>query len=135
MDPGNFQALIWSARAYRMTGRPEQGLRTIEDAIVRVGRTPTVLAELGTLLARLGRPEEARGVLDELIELGLRRYVSGLHEASVYHALGEEEELRRCFDRLVAERSPMIMFLSDPAWLDVGEQDWCRALLSRAGVP
>jgi tetratricopeptide (TPR) repeat protein len=135
MDPGNFQALIWSARAYRMTGRPEQGLRTIEDAIVRVGRTPTVLAELGTLLARLGRPEEARAVLDELIELGLRRYVSGLHEASVYHALGEEEELRRCFDRLVAERSPMIMFLTDPSWLDVGEQDWCRALLSRAGVP
>jgi hypothetical protein len=118
-----------------MSGRPEQGLRTIEDAIVRVGRTPTVLAELGTLLARLGRPEEARGVLDELIELGLRRYVSGFHEAAVYHALGEEEELRRCFDRLVAERSPMIMFLSDPSWLDVGEQDWCRALLSRAGVP
>jgi hypothetical protein len=29
----------------------------------------------------------------------------------------------------------MIMFLSDPSWLDVAEQDWCRALLARAGVP
>ena len=134
MDPGNFQALLWSARAYRTTGRPEQGLRMIEDAIARVGRPPTVLAELGTLMARLGRPEEARAILEELSELGLRRYVSGFHEASVYHALGEQEELRRCFDRLVAERSPMIQFLADPSWEDVRKKDWCRALLSRAGV-
>jgi hypothetical protein len=56
-----------------MTGRLEQGLRTIEDAIARFGR-------------------------------------------------------------LVAERSPMIVFLRDPTWDDVREQDWCRALLSRAGM-
>jgi tetratricopeptide (TPR) repeat protein len=134
LDPGNFQTLIWSARTYRVTGRMEEGLRTIEDAIARFGRRPTLLAELGTLLARLGRPEDARTILDELIELGHRRYVSGLHEASIHHALGEEEELRRCFDRLVAERSPMILFLGDPSWGDVREQDWCRALLARAGV-
>ena len=109
-------------------------MRRIEEAIARFGRTPILLAELGTLLARLGRHAEARAILDELIELGQRRYVSGFHEASIYHALGEEEELRRCFDRLVAERSSMIMFLGDPSWLDVRQQDWCRALLSRAGV-
>jgi hypothetical protein len=28
----------------------------------------------------------------------------------------------------------MIVFLGDPTWDDVREQDWCRALLSRAGV-
>jgi tetratricopeptide (TPR) repeat protein len=134
LDPGNLQALIWSARTYRMTGRLEQGLRTIEDAIARFGRSPIFLAELGTLLARLGRPQETRTILDELLELGHERYVSGFHEAAVYHALGGEEELRRCFDRLVAERSPMIVFLGDPTWDDVREQDWCRALLSRAGV-
>ena len=134
LDPGHLQALVWSARAYRMTGRMEEGMRRIEDAIARFGRMPTLLAELGTQLARLGRHAEARAILDELIELGQRRYVSGFHEASIYHALGEEEELRRCFDRLVAERSSMIMFLGDPSWLDVRQQDWCRALLSRAGV-
>ncbi len=134
LDPGNLQALIWSARTYRMTGRLEQGLSTIEGAIARVGRSPTLLAELGRLLPLLGRQQEVRAILDELIELGHRRYVSGFHEAAVYHALGEEEELRRCFDRQVAERSPMILFLGDPSWDDVRERDWCRALLSRAGV-
>jgi hypothetical protein len=28
----------------------------------------------------------------------------------------------------------MIVFLGDPGWGDLREQDWCRALLSRAGV-
>jgi serine/threonine-protein kinase len=134
VDPGNLRALIWSARTYRLTGRAEEGLRTIEEAIARAGRSPILLAGLGTMLATLGRRQEARATLDELIELGLRRYVSGFHEAAVYHALGEEEELRRCFDRLVAERSAMIVFLGDPGWGDLREQDWCRALLSRAGV-
>jgi tetratricopeptide (TPR) repeat protein len=134
LDPDNLRALIWSSRAYRMTGRPEQGLRMIEAAIAHFGRSPILLAELGALLARLSRSQEAREILDELIELGQGRYVSGFHEASVYHALGEEEELRRCFGRLVAERSPMILFLGDPSWDDVRERDWCRALLSRAGV-
>jgi tetratricopeptide (TPR) repeat protein len=134
VDPGNLRALIWSARAYRMKGRPEEGLLTVEDAIARFGPSPLFVAERGVLLAQLGRPKEARAVLEELMELGQRRYVSAFHEAAVYHALGEQEETRRCFDRLVAERSPMIQFLGDPTWDDVRDQDWCRELLARAGV-
>ena len=134
LDPGNLRALIWSARAYRVTGRLEEGLRVVEDAIAHFGRAPIFLAELGTLLVRLGRPDEARTILVELMELGQRRYVSAFHEAVIYHALGEEEELRRCFERLVAERSGMILFLGDPGLKDVKEQMWCRELLARAGV-
>jgi Flp pilus assembly protein TadD len=117
-----------------VTGRAEEGLRMIEDAIARVGRLPICLAELGTLLARLGRSDEAREVLYELIEAEQQRYVSAAHEAVIYQALGEEVELRRCFGRLVANRSPMIVFLNDPIWGDVRDQDWCRTLLARAGL-
>ncbi len=134
LDPGNLRALIWSARAYQMTGRLEQGLQVIEGTIERVARSPILLAELGRVLARLGRVPEAREVLAELIELGQQRYVSGFHEAALHHALGEEEEMRRCFNRLVAERSPMLVFLGDPSWADVRDQDWCRTLLSDAGL-
>jgi tetratricopeptide (TPR) repeat protein len=134
LDPGNLRALIWSARAYRMSGRLEEGVRTVEDAIARFGRTPIFLAELGMLLVRLGRPEESRTILVELMELGQRRYVSAFYEAAIYYALGNEAELRRTFERLVAERSGMILFLGDPTWADVKEQAWCRELLGRAGV-
>jgi eukaryotic-like serine/threonine-protein kinase len=134
LDPGNLRALIWSVRNYRVTGRPEQGLHMIQDAIARVGRLPICLGEFGSLLARLGRPQEAREVLYELIELEQQRYVSAVHEAAIYQALGEETELRRCFDRLVANRSGMIVFLSDPIWDEVRDKDWCRALLARAGL-
>jgi tetratricopeptide (TPR) repeat protein len=134
LDPGNLRALIWSVRNYRVTGRPEQGLPMIQDAIARVGRLPICLGELGCLLARLGRPQEAREVLYELIELEQQRYVSAVHEAAIYQALGEEAELKRCFDRLVANRSGMLVFLSDPTWDEVRDKDWCRALLARAGL-
>ncbi|MEZ0335744.1 MAG: protein kinase [Gemmatimonadales bacterium] len=134
VDPGNLRVLIWSARAYRMLGRLDEGLRTIEGAIARHGRIPILLAELGFLMARLGRPEEARAILVELMELGHVRYVSAFHSAVIYSALGEEEELRRCFDRLVAERSSMLVFLRDPTWDEVREQAWCRELLARVGV-
>jgi serine/threonine-protein kinase len=134
VDPDNLRALIWSARAYQMTGRLEQAQLTLEDAIARLGRSPIFLADLGTVLARMGRVEEARAILDELVELGNQRYVSAFHEAAIHHALGEEEELRRCFDRVVAERSAMILFLGDPLWDDVRDQAWCRALLSHSGV-
>jgi tetratricopeptide (TPR) repeat protein len=134
LDPVNLRALVWSARAYRMTGRPEQGLRTIDEAIARLGRLPILLTEWGRLVVQLERPEEARGILVELMELGQRRYVAAFHEAGIYHALGEEEELRRCFDRVVADRSSMIVFLGDPVWDGVREQPWCRTLVGRAGV-
>jgi serine/threonine-protein kinase len=134
LDPGNLRALIWSARAYRETGRLEQALRVVEDAIGRFGRAPILLTELGALLGRLGRPDEAQAILAELMELGQDRYVSAFHEAVIYHALGKEEELRRCFERMVAERSGMILFLGDPMWQDVKEEIWCRELLARAGV-
>jgi tetratricopeptide (TPR) repeat protein len=134
MDPANLRALIWGARTYRITGQPEQGLRMIDQGIERHGRLPILLAERGMLLVKLGRPEEARTTLDELLELGQQHYVSAFHAAVIHLALSEDEELRRDFDRLVAERSGMLQFLGDPTWDGVREEAWCRELLTRAGV-
>jgi serine/threonine-protein kinase len=134
MDPSNLRVLIWGARTYRVTGQLEQGLRMIDQGIAYHGRLPILLAELGMLQVKLGRPEEARAILGELLEAGQRRYVSAFHAAVIHLALGQEEELRRCFDRLVAERSGMLQFLGEPTWDEVREEPWCRELLTGAGV-
>jgi hypothetical protein len=82
----------------------------------------------------MGHPEEARAILTELLELGQQHYVSAFHPAVIHLALGEEEEVRRCFDRLVAERSGMLQFLGEVTWDAVRERPWYRELLARAGL-
>jgi TolB-like protein/Tfp pilus assembly protein PilF len=84
---------------------------------------------LAITYARLGRKEEARKVLGELIQIANTRYFPGEVIASVYVALGENDEAIHWLDRAIKEHSGAIhgigvarefrMLHSDPRFPDL----------------
>src|SRR4029077_13208407 len=90
------------ALVYRQQGKLLEAL----DIYLRLQQTkhqPT--AGLAITYARLGRKEEARKVLSELIRIANTGYFPGEAIASVYAALGEKDEAFRWLDRAVTEHS------------------------------
>ena len=60
---------------------------------------------LGITYAKMGRREDARRILDQLIEKSRQQYVAADSIAAVYVALGEKDEAFRWLDRAVEEHS------------------------------
>jgi serine/threonine-protein kinase len=60
---------------------------------------------LGITYAKMGRREDARRVLDQLIEKSRQQYVAADSIAAVYVALGEKDEAFRWLDRAFQEHS------------------------------
>jgi tetratricopeptide (TPR) repeat protein len=88
------------ALVYREQGKLNEAL----DIYVRLQQTrhqPT--AGLAITLARLGRKEEARQVLDELIQMANTGYFPGDLIASVYVALGENDQAFHWLERAIQE--------------------------------
>jgi tetratricopeptide (TPR) repeat protein len=60
---------------------------------------------LGITYAKMGRREDARRVLDQLIQKSRQQYVTADSIAAIYVALGEKDEAFRWLDRAVEEHS------------------------------
>ena len=93
------------ALVYREQGKLAEAL----DIYLRLQQTrsqPT--AGLAITYARLGRKEEARKVLADLIRIANTGYFPGEEIASVYVALGENDEAIHWIDRAIKEHSGAI---------------------------
>ena len=114
------------AFVYREQGKVLEAL----DIYLRLQQTthqPT--GGLAITYARLGRKEEARKVLGELIRIANTSYFPGEVIASVYVALGENDEAIHWLDRAIKEHSGAIhgigvarefrLLHSDPRFADV----------------
>jgi adenylate cyclase len=107
------------ALVYREQGRLRQGL----DIYLRLEKTRHQAAPgLAITYARMGKRDEARKTLKELIQMANTRYVPAEQIASVFVALGDKEEAFRWLDRAVNERSATIH--------DIGPDRDFRALRS-----
>jgi tetratricopeptide (TPR) repeat protein len=83
----------------------------------------------------MGRPEEARKILNQLIEKSQQQYVAADLIASVYAALGEKDEAFRWLARAFDEHSaPAYSFLLYPQFRSLRSDPRCADLLRRIGV-
>src|SRR6202048_1236109 len=90
------------ALVYREQGKLKEALE-IYLRVANTRRQPT--AGLAITYARLGKVDEARKVLSELITIANTRYFPGEQIASVYVALGDNDEAFRWLDRAIKEHS------------------------------
>jgi adenylate cyclase len=90
------------ADAYREKGDFNQAVALYEKA---QAATHFPSPGLGIAYAKMGRREDARRVLDQLIEKSRQQYVAADSIAAVYVALGEKDEALRWLDRAVEEHS------------------------------
>ncbi|HJT46148.1 MAG TPA: tetratricopeptide repeat protein [Chthoniobacterales bacterium] len=88
------------ALVYREQGKLQQAL-DIYSRLVNVAPQPG----LAITYARLGRSDDARKVLDGLIQRASRQYLPSDQIAAVYVALGENDEAFRWLKRAIEEHS------------------------------
>jgi adenylate cyclase len=90
------------ADAYRGKGDFTEAVALYEKAQAAT-HYPSV--GLAITYAKMGRREDARRILDQLIEKSRQQYVAADSIAAVYVALGEEDEALRWLDRAFEEHS------------------------------
>jgi TolB-like protein/Tfp pilus assembly protein PilF len=125
-------ALSW---AYTARGDYARAVIELQKAMNLSGNHVFSLAHLAYALARLGKLNEARRRLDELLKLAKRHYVSPYSIAVIFAGLNEPEQAFEWLERAWAERADAITYLKVDSRLD-GLRDDPRfaRLLHRTGL-
>jgi tetratricopeptide (TPR) repeat protein len=131
-------------RLYALLGleRYEEAVRRANEGI-QLRRTidkstrpySILLGSQGFALARLGRAEEARAVLEELQSQSRETYVSPYHEATILLALGEEEEAMNRLETAIARRDFTLTFLGIVhIWDELRDNQRFKQILSQVNL-
>jgi TolB-like protein/DNA-binding winged helix-turn-helix (wHTH) protein/Flp pilus assembly protein TadD len=129
MDPNHYQAHWFLGYIYAFNKQFDEGVAASEKAVVLSGRSPGALGMLGLVYGLAGRKEEARKVLNELLDLNQRRYVTPAALVNVYIGLDEKDQAFVWLEKAYEERSNYVAYLkvlpmvdplrSDPRFADL----------------
>ena len=120
------------ADAYRAKGDWQAAAAIYEEA-QRQTHSPS--SGLAITYAKMGRPSDARRILDELLEKSHRQYVSGETIALVYLALGDREETFRWLNRACDEHAAgFYTFTCFPEYRPLRSDPRFAEFLRRIGV-
>jgi serine/threonine-protein kinase len=125
---------LFAASAYIEKGMYSEAVREAQQA-TELSRFQTISAAYeGYALAKMGRRDEARAILEKLLKLNEQRFVPPYHVALVYNALGEQEEMFKWLQRSLEAGDAKLTFLKvDPKWNNLRDDPSFQELLRRAG--
>ena len=120
------------ADAYREKGDFQKAIALYEKA---QETTHLPSAGLAITYAKMGRREDARRILEQLIEKSRLQYIKADSIAAVYVALGEKDEAFRWLERAFDEHSaPLYSFGFDPEFRPLRSDPRFADLLRRIGI-
>ena len=103
------------AQALEFSGRLPEALAQYKLASVMSPDLPWLRASEGTCLAKIGRTQEAKEILDELEHLRRSEYVDAFHQCVFREALGQRAEAMNELERAVDENSAFLYSMNvDP---------------------
>lgn len=114
----NFWAEIVSGWAYLGRGDAESSVAAMREAVKASGDLPFAQAALANALARAGKTQEARQLLDGLLKKALSGYVSAYDIAIVYAGLGDKDQAFTWLQKAINERSMFVVHMNWDARLD-----------------
>ena len=128
--PDFFLALRTQATMQLAEGQPEPAIASLRRAVARAEGNSRPRALLGMHLARLGRRDEARTILDQLQQQAGTRYVPSFSLAVLHAALGENANALDALEKAYAARDPQLVFLKDdPRWSGLRHEPRFDALM------
>jgi TolB-like protein/DNA-binding winged helix-turn-helix (wHTH) protein/tetratricopeptide (TPR) repeat protein len=136
MDPNHYQAHWFLSHTYAANKQFEQGIAAAQKAVDLSQRAPGALGMLGLTYALAGRTDDAKKILNELLELNKRRYVTPAALANVYIGLGDKDQAFVWLEKAFQERSNYLAYLKVFPLLDPVRSDPRFAqLVQRVGLP
>jgi len=135
LDPDFAAAHFCLGHAYEAEGRYEEAALEYQHANCSLGNVPEVTASLGRIDALLGRDENARAAIEQLIQLSARGYEESGFIAVIYVALGEDEEALKWLERAFVERDETLCLLAVDSRFDrLRTHPKFRTLLKQVGL-
>jgi serine/threonine protein kinase/tetratricopeptide (TPR) repeat protein len=129
VDPNHFLTHELLGWVYEATGKYEGAVKCYLLAIELGGMSKDPEADLASCYALMGKREEARKILDNLIEHSKGNFVSGVDLAFICAALGEKDQAFDWLEKAFRERDPYLLNIkyyyrfdslrSDPRYADL----------------
>ena len=117
-------------------GHRDEAARALEKAIELSPGNPSYRASLAFVLARGGRKDEARAILQEILSASERTYIPPFYAALIYSGLGEKDRAFEWLDKAVTERSGSVRFLKiDTRFAGLKDDPRFVDLLRRLNLP
>jgi TolB-like protein/Tfp pilus assembly protein PilF len=135
MDP-NFAVAHWHlGLAYEQKQVLDAATEEFKKAISLSGGSPLMRAALGHAYARSQKKHEANKMLDELNELSKQQYVSAYEVATIYVALGNNEQAFQLLEEAYGEHSFHLVYLNvSPQFKPVSSDRRFQNLVQRVGL-
>src|SRR5881392_4038044 len=135
MDP-NFTVAHWHlGLAYEQKQLLEAATEEFKKAISLSGGSPLMKAALVRVYAKSQKKHEANEMLNELNELWKRQYVSAYEVATIYVALGNNEQAFQLLEDAYAEHSFQLVYLNvSPQFKPVSSDRRFQDLVQRIGL-
>ena len=135
MDP-NFAVAHWHlGLAYEQKQLLDAATEEFRKAISLSGGSPLMKAALGRAYAKAQKTQEANEMLNELNELAKRQYASAYEIATIYVALGKNEEAFQLLAKAYAEHSFHLVNLNvSPQFKSVRPDPRFQDLVQRIGL-
>jgi adenylate cyclase len=113
----------------------EEALHHFEEAAKIMGQTPGALAELGYCYARLGRRDDALGIIRQMEGLPLQQWVSHLNPALVYAGLQDLDQSMAHLEEAFRNRTRQLAWVNvDPRFDPLRGQPAFEQLISRLNL-
>jgi TolB-like protein/Tfp pilus assembly protein PilF len=136
IEPTSIRPYFIMGWAYYKIGEVEKAYEALKATIAIGGDNPFKKGFLGHIYAVSGRVDDARLLLNELLEQSKTRFVSAFYIAIVYSGLGEIDAAFEYMDRAYEERSSYLAYAGVTPFLDGLKGDpRFNLLLQRLGLP
>ena len=133
-NPNNWFAHMFASSAYIEKGMFFEAIAEARKAKELNSANSQPTTQLAYALAKSGKQEEARGLLEELLRLSTQRHVSPGNIALIYNSLGERDETFSWLERAFEQRDPKMVFLKvEPKWNNLRDDPRFQDLLRRVG--
>ena len=135
-DPNHYQAHWFLAHTYAASGQLDEAIAASEKATALGARSPGALGILGLAYGLAGKKDEATKIVNELLELNERRYVTPAALVFAYTGLGDKDQAFAWMEKSYQERSNFMVYLKTVPLLDPLRSDPRFAeLVRRVGLP
>ena len=121
---------------FRSMGRFEAAITHGEKAVALSDGSPTMRAALAQTLAVAGEQMRANQILDDLVELSPKKYVSPYFLSGICTGLGQQDRAIEYLEKAHQERSHWLLYLHiDPSMDLLRSNPSFQDLLRRVGLP
>ena len=136
MDPNYAVARRYLGLTYEQTGQHQEALKALQTALASVKQNSAIEAEVAHALAISNNKVEAQRILDRLVTLSKKRFVSSYDIAHIYVALGDHDKAFLSLEKALNERDDLLVYLkADPRMDPLHSDPRFSKLVQKIGLP